>query len=75
MIDLSFQSAGILDVIFKVSGVALSLIYLAFSFVMIKQVESMKKVLLTDKGGALNMLAYIQFFTALLLLLYSIVIL
>lgn len=65
------QLKPILAVIIKFSGIAISVLYILYATVVIKQIGSMKKVLLTDGKGILDFVAYIQFGIATLLLVFS----
>lgn len=65
-----FMSIG-----FRLFGIVLSVFYIVFSIVIIRQVQVMKKSVQINDYGTLRLFAYIQFLMAIFFLFYSLFIL
>lgn len=55
-----FTESDLLSIFLKLFGIVIGLLYLFFSIIMIKQVESMKRTVTIDDGGLLIFLSYLQ---------------
>lgn len=64
-----------IDIVLKITGILVSVGYVIYSLVIIRQVDSMKKVVELQDNGLLLFFSYIQLGVALLLFLYSLFIL
>ncbi len=64
-----------IDIVLKVTGILVSVGYVIYSLVIIRQVGSMKKVVELQDNGLLLFFSYIQLGIALLLFIYSLLIL
>lgn len=55
-----FTETDLLSIFLKLFGIVVGLLYLFFSIIMIKQVQSMKRTVTLDDGGILVFLTYLQ---------------
>ncbi|KXK09808.1 MAG: hypothetical protein UZ22_OP11002000972 [Microgenomates bacterium OLB23] len=74
MVDL-LLSGDLLGIFIKLFGVVLSVLYMFFCIILIRQLASMRKALTINDGGVLDILAYIQALLAAFLVFYALFIL
>jgi hypothetical protein len=70
-----FASNNFLSIGIKLFGIIFSLLFLIFSFVVLKQVQVMRKTVVMDHSGILIILAFIQVVICAGLVFYSLFVL
>lgn len=75
MPDQLIQVQSIVQIIIKIGAILISLFYILYSFVVIRQVQKMKQVVQVGDRGLLLGGAYVQLFIGLTLFAYSLLIL
>jgi hypothetical protein len=70
-----FDGENIFGVFLKLFGIVLGLLYLFFSIILLKQVQSMKKVVSVHDSGLLLMMAYMQIGISFVIVAYALFIL
>ncbi len=74
MIDL-LLTGDLLGFFIKLFGIVLSILYMFFCIILIRQLGSMRKTLSINDGGILDIIAYIQALLAAFLVFYALFIL
>jgi len=69
------QEFGVIGIFLKLFSAVLSLLYVLFGVIMIKQVADMRKTLRWESGIMLSIVAYIQVIVAAIVLFYALFIL
>lgn len=74
MIDL-LLTGNLLAIFIKLFGVVLSILYMFFCIILIRQLATMRKTLSIHDGGVLDIVAYIQALLAAFLVFYALFVL
>lgn len=72
---ISFFQGDLLGFFLKLFGIVIGMLYVFFSIIIIKQVNTMKNVVTINDSGLLIMMAYVQLGLALLVVGFALVIL
>lgn len=70
-LETLFESRFIIGLFIKLFGIVLGLLYLFFSIILVKQVQSMKRTVTVHDGGMLLMTAYVQVGISLIIVAYA----
>ena len=70
MVDF-FLNGDIVGLFIKLFGVIAGILYLFFTIILIRQLDTMRKTLSINDGGILNIMAYIQAILAAFVVFYA----